>query len=923
MYLHGNDERIGILYYYLALYSFRHASLESAPSDREIQIIGCRRDGDVSSNLPNFGINRFKGTVVIDVTCVSPTENITLHSKALKINTKGITVRTADSDENLSVTNAHLVDEDDFLVISLEDQLKEDEKYKVKIPFEGKLGETLAGYYRSSYTAKDGKKHWLAVTQFEPSDARYAFPCFDEPAMKAKFTISLGRKDDLTSISNMPLIKTENIEGKPGWQWDRFETTVPMSTYLVAFAVTDFVYETAPKHGNNVTFRIWCRKDAVDQIAFAKDVGPKALAFYEQFFDIPYPLPKQDMIAVPDFSAGAMENWGLITYRETYLLFDPKKSSAVNKINVASVVSHELAHQWFGNLVTMKWWTDLWLNEGFATYMASVAVEDIFPEWKSQLEETADNILAMFSFDSLASSHPVSVPIGNPKEIDEIFDTISYKKGSSLLHMVSNFLGSESFRKGVSNYLKEHKYNNAEKDDLFKSLTDEAHNSAALPKNLTVKEIMDTWTLQTGYPVIYVKRNYDDGTATITQERFFKDANHTEDTSKWWIPLTYTTASESAFDDIKVKKWFPAEDDEVTIEDLPSSDEWVIFNLQATGLYRVNYDEKNWNLLIDVLKSSKYKQIPPLNRVLLFDNAANFAWTKRIPYELYFKLIGYLQHEDEYVPWKGAIRSTDILDVQLKRTPVYDKFKQFMAKNIEPIYGKIGGFRESKTRINDFDKIQHKVLVTGIGCRYQTGDCVDKARKIMENVMARNLTDHDGINNDLRGTIYCNGVRYGGEKEWKFLWNMYLSSNVASVKSTILRSLGCSRRASLLKSYLDSAMNDDLIRKQDVVGVFAAVILNDVGFIVAKEYINDNIKRIHDRLTPNFTKLSSVINTLAQHIINDEEYKWLVSFTKKNKEYFREVKNGIKQALEAAKVNAQWHNENYETVKKILKSGDF
>lgn len=223
------------------------------------------------------------------------------------------------------------------------------------------------------------------------------------------------------------------------------------------------------------------------------------------------------MIAIPDFSAGAMENWGLITYREAYLLYDPKVSTTTSQHSVSSVIAHELAHQWFGNLVTMKWWTDLWLNEGFATFMAGLAVDKLFPQWNSLQEEAADNLLSVFTFDALKSSHPVSVPIGDPSEIDEIFDTISYKKGSSLIRMMERFLGEETFRKGVSNYLKEHKYNNAEQDDLWNALTLQAHADNVLPKTLTVKTVMDSWTLQTGYPVINVIRDYGGKTVQITQ----------------------------------------------------------------------------------------------------------------------------------------------------------------------------------------------------------------------------------------------------------------------------------------------------------------------------------------------------------------------------------------------------------------------
>lgn len=222
---------------------------------------------------------------------------------------------------------------------------------------------------------------------------------------------------------------------------DHFTTTVPMSTYLVAYTVNDFEYrEAMTKMNGDVVFKIWARRDAIDQVDYARDVGPRVTRFYEEYFDEKFPLPKIDMIAIPDFSAGAMENWGLITYRETALLYHPNISTASNKHRVASVIAHELAHQWFGNLVTMKWWTDLWLNEGFATYVASLGVEHLHPEWHSLEEESVDNTLGIFKFDALTSSHPVSVEIGHPNQISEIFDAISYEKGStvSVLNRKSN-----------------------------------------------------------------------------------------------------------------------------------------------------------------------------------------------------------------------------------------------------------------------------------------------------------------------------------------------------------------------------------------------------------------------------------------------------------------------------------------------------
>lgn len=520
----------------------------------------------------------------------------------------------------------------------------------------------------------------------------------------------------------------------PGFYWDRFDTSVPMSTYLVAYLVSDFDYKIADPlpNNSNVTFRIWARKDALNQVDFAKLIGPQCLTFYENFFNIKYPLPKQDMVAIPDFSAGAMENWGLITYREEYLLYDPEVSSKTSQHHVASVIAHELAHQWFGNLVTMKWWTDLWLNEGFATYMASLAVENLFPQWNSLQEEAASDLLSVFSFDSLRTSHPVSVPIGDPKEIDEIFDTISYKKGSSLIRMMGLFLGENVLRKGVSNYLDEHKFNNAEQDDLWMALTREAHKQLALPTNLTLKTIMDTWTLQTGYPVINVERNYVNNTVKIEQKRFLRDVIKQKNDPEpcWWVPLSYSTKTERNFNQTIPKYWLSCPQTDYTIDNIVKSNEWIIFNNKMAGIYKVNYDKNNWKLIADTLKS-EHELIPTLNRVQLISDSADLAFVgDYISYDVFFDLTKYLYKENEYLPWKAALNKFNTLTTQLKKTINYGNFKEFMKKLLEPMYEQIGSFEIPQARSDLLDSIKLQVAVVGRSCKFGVSNCVKQAQEM-------------------------------------------------------------------------------------------------------------------------------------------------------------------------------------------------
>ena len=385
------------------------------------------------------------------------------------------------------------------------------------------------------------------MTHFEPFYAREAFPCFDEPEFKATFDIKLAHHKMYTALSNMPVKSTRPVKGLPNFVMDTFETSVKMSTYLVAYSILDFTFKEVEM--NNLTLRIYARQESIDQAEYAAEITPKIINFFEQYSQIKYSLSKLDMIATPNFWGG-MENWGFINYGEKALLLNPNISALTRKREIASLICHEVAHQWFGNLVTMKWWNDVWLNEGFATYFASLCLNHLYPEWKSNDDELVMETLTIFDYDSLNTTQPVSPVIKDSKHAHDTilyhnFNVITYQKSSLVNRMCKNFLGEEVFRSAIINYLKKHQYGNTVQDDLFESLSEHSN----LDKSLSVKRIMNSWTLQVGYPVIEVIRDYNTNSATIIQSRYLADPkiSKNELDQCWWIPLTYADSNTMNF----------------------------------------------------------------------------------------------------------------------------------------------------------------------------------------------------------------------------------------------------------------------------------------------------------------------------------------------------------------------------------------
>jgi puromycin-sensitive aminopeptidase len=466
---------------------------------------------------------------------------------------------------------------------------------RLTMHFTGTLNDKLRGFYRSRYRDAAGELHWMAATQFEATDARRAFPCWDEPAFKAVFRTTLVIDPGLTAISNTQAVDSRVAAGK---RVVRFADSIPMSTYLVAFLVGR-LEEAGPVLVGQTPVRVWCVPGKARLAAFGLDVAAASLRFYEGYYDYPYPSDKLDLVAVPDFAAGAMENLGAITFRETALLLDESAATHQERERVADVVAHENAHMWFGDLVTMDWWDGLWLNEAFATFMQMLAVDAYKPVWQRWSTFGASRSAA-FTVDGLHSSRPIEFPVAAPHDAEAMFDVLTYEKGASVLRMLEQYLGPDVFRDGVRAYLRKHALGNTRTGDLWESL--------AGASRLAVGEIMNAWIYRPGYPLLTARRQ---GQALVLRQQKFSylPPPAGEDPPVWQVPVQVRVG------DSEVRRvLLTGEEARV---DLPDPNVSVLVNEGGHGFYRVRYETELLDRLLDRLPG-----LAPIERF----NLVNDAW---------------------------------------------------------------------------------------------------------------------------------------------------------------------------------------------------------------------------------------------------------------------------------------------------------
>jgi len=625
------------------------------------------------------------------------------------------------------------------------------------------------------------------------------------------------------------------------------------------------------------------------------------------------------MIAIPDFSAGAMENWGLITYREVAILYEEGKSSRSDKEYVAVVIAHELAHQWFGDLVTMEWWTDLWLNEGFASYTEYIGTNVVSPETAILDRFVLESVQPALGYDSLLSSHPISIPVNHPDEINQIFDTISYLKGGSVIRMMANFLGLSTFNRAITKYLHENAYGNANQDDLWQYLTEAGQEDGSLT-DLTIKEVMDTWTVQMGYPVVDFQRQYEGAqSALVTQDRFLLtgESNDTEDSNPytWWVPLSFTTAPNGFFDTSPTVWLSPSDADTDTVVPLPgvSDDEPVIANVQQTGFFRVNYDLTNWDMISSLLQSN-LALVHRINRAQILDDAFNLARAGLLNYPTALSLTEYLSQEEDYIPWRAALNGFTYLEKMFKRTSGFGFLKSYMLTTLQPLFDRLG-FNEIPGESFLDEKL--RIAMLSILCRLGQKECTEMSSSLLEEWLAVPDPDTENpIPASVRGTVLCAGIAKGTQTHWDFLWERFVASNNGNEKNDILSALGCSEEIWILEKYLEMALDETSgVRKQDGYRVITGVAHNTAGRYLTWNWVRQNWGKLS---TYYDTAISSSVGRIIAAIAEDFNTEWdlkeLEDFIEEHQDELGSAAREAAQMVESTKANIKWMDEHYQTI---------
>ena len=792
-------------------------------------------DGDSSLRLPRFALPvhydlqfepdmktfTFKGSEQITIVVSSETKTLVLNAAELSISDASI-VQALDVASGMSVlpggTERKVLVQGTIQRPTIElDAAKELVKlqfksalapgrYVLNCHFKGSLNDDLRGFYRSAYV-DNGVTHFLCATQMEPTDARRMFPSFDEPDFKATYQITATVDSNLTAISNAPIAKTDK-QGN-GKKVVKFEVTPKMSSYLVALIIGD-LKSSATKVSNGIPITVWTTPGKEHLAEYALNTAAEILPVQEKYFGIPYPGKKLDLIALPDFDAGAMENLGAITFREARLLVDNKTGTSFLKRTIASIEAHEMAHQWFGDLVTMRWWDDLWLNEAFATWMATKTVNIIHPEWRFLAKFVGVRNDAMGD-DQLQSTRAIHAHVSNPAQAVEMFDGITYEKGASILRMLEVFVGVDTFQKGIHDYLSSHAFGNAMTEELWKAIATASGDSVAVP------EVMKAWVYQAGFPLLTVGAQAPEQPVNLDQSRYFEASDAPASKTLWQIPIVFhrlgdavnTKASSQSVDSNAADTKLLA-----TVHDTfePAAGKGSLFaNKDGSGFFRVRYAQQDFRAIAD-----KFALLSPEERLAFLSDTGALAESGKVPVENILDLL--LKIRDEKDPLVLAqlviVLKSPYTSMNADSMAAYQKLVCSLLGPLKQQYGWQATDGEPELtkdlRIEVLKLLgtygQDKATITEANDRYH-----------------QYMHDHSSVNPDLVPAILNIVAFNGAQPEYDEMETAWKSSKAPEDEKRFLRTLTEFKRSELIAKTLDLVVSGQ-IRAQDSPGILGSML---------------------------------------------------------------------------------------------------
>ncbi|XP_071561479.1 aminopeptidase N-like isoform X2 [Temnothorax nylanderi] len=737
------------------------------------------------------------------------------------------------------------------------------------------MGFGSGGFIKIPYTDEEGDKKYnrtLAATHFMPNKARRMFPCWDEPAKSAYFMISVMHHQKYMVFSNWPIREQYNVEND--MKWTHFDRTYQVPTYLVGIVI---VSAFVPVNNNtDQSINVWCRSSLKSSARFVQSIAEQVTPLLEEYTDTRTKrIPKIDHIMIPYYSMASMGDWGIIIYEESKVVYNDSKAPTFQKRNVASLVAHEIAYQWFSTFITPSWWTDMWLSVGFAVFFQEYFLDKIFENWRSWdffVTEIMHYSLHIDngSLDSVTLNLHDNVPL-----VNQIFVHQVYEKAPAILRMLHHTVGDEVFRKGITKYFATKQYIAVTPDDFWSVIQSAKDEASYVPymrdQKFRIKEVMDTWIVQNRYPVLNVTMNYKTGDVAITQKCFHATENIN---NKWWIPISYTDQSFPDFSNTMPNNWLKPDE---TLRVQINTSGWIIVNLQQTAYCRVYYDTAIYERIIPYMSSQQYTKIHVLNRAQIIDDAYAFSLEDQLDSYIFIDLITYYKRERDYVAWRPMFRILTQLSNYFS-LPESEGFKSYMVEIFDGVLQDVG--YEENPDDDDITKML-RLDATKWACTVGHAECKKRAAVKLSEHFADPVTHK--VPQWWQDWTYCFGLTVANRTTWDKMMELYQRTS----DKKLWKTLNCAENPDNIINYLNiTASNTTLFNHEEHALIFNLILENHARNDLVLDYILANFNNIKPRFLPATPTISNII----QNVYSNEQLSKVKRFAET---YFHSNRNSV------------------------------